>query len=144
MKSALKTVFATIILALVVVSCSKVENILPKKDGMWKMASLTIRQDTNNVLFHTSTQSDSLPTVFFDKDLNGYTQDFGSTVKHNFTWSVNSDNDQISVLDSGATKPTVFDITDASKNAETWTNVSIDTFLTVIYKTTGTYVLERK
>jgi ABC-type oligopeptide transport system substrate-binding subunit len=85
------------LMALVAVACGKVEKILPKGTGLWKVSSSREVSYLNNVLESDVTKTDSLGQIYFDKAGTGYSTDFGSTTKDTFTWPVNDDNDVITI-----------------------------------------------
>jgi ABC-type oligopeptide transport system substrate-binding subunit len=88
------------LMALVAVACGKVEKILPKGTGLWKISSSHEVSYLNNVLESDVTRTDSLGQIYFDKAGTGYSTEFASTTKDNFTWTVNDDNDIITITSS--------------------------------------------
>lgn len=107
-------------LAMLAVGCNKVEKILPKKDGLWNVTNLTSKTYFNNALI--STQSDNNPgmTYEFNKDETGTYKD--ATDTQNFTWSVNADNDVLTICQevNSITICLDLDIIESSKDAQEW------------------------
>lgn len=142
MKSSLKSFAVIALVALVAVACNKVEKILPKKDGLWVGTSQTVVSYVNDSLTSTETETDSLGQMFFDKEGTGYSADFQGNNKVDFTWSVNDDNDAITITDTSGT-PITFDILESSSKAQKWfTSISFDIFGD-IYKSEITAEMER-
>ena len=96
MKS-LKAFAIIALVAIVAVGCGKVEKILPKGTGLWQISSSRNVSYLNNALVYDQTDTDSLGQVYFDKEGTGYSTEFGSTTKETFTWTVNSDNDVLTI-----------------------------------------------
>jgi hypothetical protein len=121
--------FAVVALvALIAVGCGNVEKILPKKDGLWVGKSQTVTVFANGVQDTSYTETDSLGQMMFEKDGGGYSADYAGNNKVNFTWSVNADNDQVTVTDTSGV-PIVFDVLESSGKEQTWkTSVSFDLF----------------
>ena len=144
MKSFIKVFAVTLMLAVVVVSCGKVEKILPKKDGMWVGTSSTTLSYVNDSLTSTVTQNDSLGKMFFDKEGTGYSVDFQDSNRWDFTWAVNDDNDVITITgtDSGSVAMAI-DILESSNKEQKWFSSFSIEVLGTTYKTETTSTMER-
>lgn len=127
MKSFIKAFAVTLLLAVVVVSCGKVEKILPKKDGLWVGTSQTTVTYVDDSLVSTETDTDSLGFMFFDKEGTGYSEDYANANRQEFTWAVNDDNDVITItVDSTSID---YDILESSSKEQKWfTSLSFEFF----------------
>ncbi|MBK9451296.1 MAG: hypothetical protein IPN95_18185 [Bacteroidetes bacterium] len=144
MKSFIKVFAVTLMLAVVAVSCGKVEKILPKKDGMWVGTSQTVVTYVDDSLVSTETDTDSLGKMFFDKEGTGYSVDFQDSNRTDFTWSVNDDNDVITITgtDSGSVAMP-YDILESSSKEQKWFGtLSFDIF-GIVTKIEITSTMER-
>lgn len=91
-----KVLALTALMAIVIVGCSKVEKILPKKDGTWKTTSSVSRVYVNSALDTTITQTTGFDeTVTFEKDGIGSITDPDTTIA--FTWTVNDNQDEVTM-----------------------------------------------
>lgn len=123
MKFSIKAFLAIAVMGIVAVSCGKVEKILPKKDGLWNQDSFRMVGYLNDSLLSDTTVTDSLGVIYFNEDGTGYTQDEGSTSQSAFTWSVNDDNDVLTITDSDSgSVPMPMDILESSSKAMTLFN----------------------
>lgn len=143
MKS-VKSFVLVALIAIVAVACGKVEKILVKKDGLWVGTSQTIVSYTNAAVTSTITETDSLGQTFFAKDGTGYSADFQGNNKSNFTWSVNDDNDILTItgVDSGAVAFPATILESSSKAMTLFSTISI-TVGTDVYKTEVTSEIAR-
>lgn len=140
---AFKTLMMVAVIGIVAVGCGKVEKILPKKDGLWVGVSSKIDSYVNDSLTGTETQTDSLGEMFFAKDGTGYSADYTGD-QTPITWTVNDDNDQITIADSAGANGVTYDILESSSKAMTWfTSMTMD-ILGDIYKYDITVDIERK
>jgi hypothetical protein len=107
------------LIAIVAVGCGKVEKILPKKDGVWKVVKQEQRIYENNVLVETLTDISVTSFTFKDDDSGTYVDD-GTT--YPFTWSVNDDNDEISLCetDSGVSICLAYTILESDNKTQEW------------------------
>jgi|GEM_PF-2155024 hypothetical protein len=140
---AFKSLFLVAVLGIVAVGCGKVENILPKKDGLWVGVSSTTESYVNDSLVSTEVQTDSLGQLFFAKDGTGYSTDTDGSNRTDFTWSVNEENDQITLTDTSGV-PLVYDILESSNSAMTWFTTFSFNLLGMDYRSDITAELERK
>jgi hypothetical protein len=118
----MKTIQSFIVVALiaiVAVGCGKVEKILPKKDGTWKVTKQEQREYQNDVLQSTDTEI-TTTEMTFQKDGSGTYVEGGSSFT--FNWSVNDDNDKLDFCQDfgGASICVTYDIVESSANAQTW------------------------
>jgi hypothetical protein len=134
---------AVALVALIAVGCGKVEKILPRKDGLWKVTSETVTEFVNGVQDTTYTDTDSLSIVMFADDGTGYSTDFDGKNKLPFEWSVNSDNDQITITDS-TTIPLVFDVLESSNKEMTWQGSITFSLFGITVRSDIKQVLERQ
>jgi hypothetical protein len=142
MKSSVKAFAIVAVLAIVAVSCNKVEKILPKKDGLWQGTESIVTQFIDGTQDTTWTDTDSLGRMFFDKEGTGYATDFEGNNRVDFTWSVNDDNDVVTITDTSDTA-VMYDVLESSKNEQKWfTSFSFDISGTT-YKTDITTTMER-
>jgi hypothetical protein len=130
------------LVAIVAVACGKVEKILPKKDGLWVGTSQTVASYVNDSLTSTVTETDSLGQAFFEKDGTGYSADFQGNNKVDFTWSVNDDNDKITLTDTSGFA-VIYDILESSNKAQKWFGTISITVGSDVYKTEITSEMER-
>ena len=143
MKSSIKAFAIVAVLAIVAVGCGKVEKILPKKDGLWVGVSAHVVSYLNDTLFSDTTLTDSLGEMYFAKDGTGYSAETGGANKVDFTWSVNDDNDVLTITDTSGTA-SMSDILEVDKNEMTLfssTTVGTSPF---VFKTEVTSVIQRK
>ena len=143
MANSMKFFAAIALLAVVAVSCGKVEKILPKKDGLWQIKSEQITVFVNNVQDTSYTEVDSLGQIMFEKDGGGYSADFSGNNKVTFTWEVNSDNDKITITDTSGV-PQTMDILESSNKSQTWQGSTTFDFLGISLRTDVKSTLERK
>jgi hypothetical protein len=143
MKVSIKAFAILAIMAIVAVGCGKVEKILPKKDGLWVGTSAHVVSYLNDTLFSDTTLTDSLGEIFFDKDGTGYTADNGGANQSPFTWSVNDDNDQLTIVDSSGTA-TTSDILEVEKNEMTLFSSVTSGTSPFVFRTEVTSVIQRK
>lgn len=143
MKS-VKSIVLVALVALVAVACGKVEKILPKKDGMWVGVSSHVVSYQDDSLTSDITQTDSLGSMYFDKEGTGYSLNFGSATQYPFTWSVNDDNDKLTITstDSGAVA-SVMDILESSNKEMTLFSSTTFTVSSINFKVEATSVIER-
>jgi len=122
MKSFIKVFAVTLMLAVVAVSCGKVEKILPKKDGKWKTTSTSTAIYMNSVLDTTvvTLSNDSSDVMEFLKDGVGNVISTDTTTS--FTWSVNDNNDEITICQTFLSVQlcVTSTILESSKNEMTW------------------------
>lgn len=144
MMNSLKAFAIIALVAIVAVGCGKVEKILPKGTGLWQVSSSRTVSFINNVQTSDETQTDSLGQIYFDKSGSGYSTDFGSTSKDNFTWVVNSDNDVLTITTSDSI-PFVFaaDILESSSKQMTIFISTSGGIAPFDYKFDNTQVLDR-
>ena len=132
------------LVALMAVACGKVEKILPKGTGMWKISSSREVSYMNDSLLSDVTRTDSLGQIFFGDDGTGYSTEFGSTTKDNFTWTVNSDNDVLTILpsDTGAIAMPADILESSSKQMTIFFSVTAGV-APFVAKFEGTQILDR-
>lgn len=122
MKASVKALALAMLVALVAVGCSKVEKILPKKDGKWKQTSAKYDWYNNNTLDSswTETATDSADVWEFLKDGVGNIISTDTTTA--FTWSVNDDNDVVTICQSfsGLSFCVAMDVLESEKNKQVW------------------------
>ncbi|MFN8397193.1 MAG: hypothetical protein U0176_21395 [Bacteroidia bacterium] len=122
MKASVKALALAMLVALVAVGCSKVEKILPKKDGMWKQTSAKYDWYNNSTLDSswTETAGDSADVWEFLKDGVGNIISTDTTMA--FTWSVNDDNDAVTICQSfsGLSFCVTMDVLESEKNKQVW------------------------
>lgn len=126
-----------------VLGCTKVEKVLPHKDGLWDVKTVTYEHYENDSLIERTGGDENLPYYFFDADGTGYYKSFYFVQRFPFTWSVNDDNDQLTIQDTTSTQPTVWDIVEHKRNAETWVNTTVATDSGVTVRQVWTYTLEQ-
>ncbi len=120
---AFKVLTLTVLLAIVAVGCSKVEKILPKKEGTWKTTSSVSRVYVNSALDTTITTTSGLVDTYkFEKDGIGTYTDADTSVA--FTWAVNDDQDEVTMCFDFAglqicSKSTVLE---SEKDKQVWTS----------------------
>ena len=116
---------AVALIAIVAVGCGKVEKILPKKDGTWTTTKQVEREYENDVLQSTD-DTISVSEFTFQDDGSGTYVEGGAS--YAFTWSVNDDNDEISVCESfsGVSFCFTYDIVESSKDAQKWYGEIVD------------------
>ena len=128
------------VVAVAMMSCNKVEKILPKKDGIWKVTQMTQTDYKNGTQTSTETQTDSLPTYTFNKDGSGsYTDGVDSGT---FEWSVNSDNDKITLTEQGF--GITMDVVESKKKTQKWQWNVESTVADTTFKTETVMDLERQ
>ncbi len=118
----MKTIHSFIVVALiaiVAVGCGKVEKILPKKDGTWKVTKQEQRDYQNDVLQSTDTEI-TITEMVFKKDGSGTYVDGGTT--YAITWSVNDDNDEFTMCEdfAGASVCFTYDIIESKSDSQVW------------------------
>lgn len=135
-------VFAfALVAAFAIVSCSNVEKILPKKDGLWQGTSVNTKTYVDDVLDSEETQTDSLGTARYNSDGTGEFFAEDGTSEGTFNWSYNKDNDQVTITQDGI--GLVYDVLTSEKNSQTWsTSFSIE-FLGVTTRTEVTQSMTR-
>ena len=129
------------IMAIVAVGCGKVEKILPKKDGRWAGKSADVKVYFDDVLTFSEVTTDSLGESIFEKDGTGTMID-AEGGESAFTWSVNDENDVITITDTSNT-PMAYDILESEKDLQTWFYTATEDFLGTAIKTEITMVMER-
>lgn len=135
-------VFAfALVAAFAIVSCSNVEKILPKKDGLWQGTSVNTKSYVDGTLASEETQTDSLGTTMFSDDGTGEFFAFDGTSDGTFTWSFDKDNDQVTITQDGFS--IVFDVLESEKNSQTWFTSIEAEFLGITTLTEITQSLER-
>lgn len=118
-----KVIAAILILGAFVAACGKVEKILPKKDGTWKIAQIDYREYSTAGLDSSYTDLTSSESYEFDKDGTGTVTDGSDIVA--FTWSVSNDGDEISIcydILGGIFFCVKNEVLESEKNRQVWTN----------------------
>lgn len=142
MKASVKALALAMLVALVAVGCSKVEKILPKKDGKWKMESAKYDWYMNGTLDSTWTEmgTDSSDIWEFLKDGAGNIISTDTTLP--FTWSVNDDNDAVTICQSfsGISFCVTQEVLESSKNEQVWFYSDKEAGDSTWTETTGTMV----
>ena len=143
MKTTVRVFAIVALLAAVVVGCGKVEKILPKKDGLWTTTSVHALTYLNDTLISDTTLTDSLGETYFAKDGTGYTADNGGANQSPITWSVNDDNNVLTITDSSGTVINA-DILEVEKNKMTlFTSISSGS-APFAFRSDATSIVERK
>ena len=124
----MKTIQSFLIVALiavVAVGCGKVEKVLPKKDGTWKTTKQEQRDYENDVLQSTTTAITTTKFTFQDDGTGSYVDD-GTTSA--FTWSVNDDNDKITVCEEfgGISFCFTYDVIESKGSSQVWYGEIVD------------------
>jgi hypothetical protein len=115
----IQSFFLIALIAIVAVGCGKVEKILPKKDGVWKVTKQEYRSYENDVLQLTETDITVTSYTFKDDGSGTYLEGGVNTA---FTWSINSDNDKITLCQDflGVSICFTYDILESSGKAQEW------------------------
>jgi hypothetical protein len=124
----MKTIQSFLIVALiavVAVGCGKAEKILPKKGGTWKVTKQEQRDYQNDVL-QTTTSAITTTDFTFQDDGTGTYVDGGETSA--FTWTVNDDNDKITICEvfGGISFCFTYDIIESKSNNQIWYGELVD------------------
>jgi hypothetical protein len=115
----LKALLVVAVVAVAMVGCTKLEKVLPKGDGVWKTTSEVTVEYVNNVVDTTySTPASELSTYTFNSDGTGSVAYDGQT--DNFTWSANSDGDQITLVPEGTSLAVAIEVLESSAKAQKW------------------------
>lgn len=115
-----KSVLAIALVAFAMVSCTKLEKVLPKADGVWKATSQTNVSFENGVeTARETTPSNQLPTFTFRDDNTG-TASLPGEPDEAFTWSANSDNDKLTITQVSFPVAFTFDVLELSSKSQTW------------------------
>lgn len=129
MKTSVKAFAIAALMAIVAVGCSKIEKILPKKDGKWKGESVEVKEYVSNTLDSTYTEipNDSDGVWEFLKDGEGNIILPDTTMP--FTWTVNDDNDEVTICQSFGSAQICFTQTvlESEKNRQVWFFTSKET-----------------
>lgn len=140
MKSSVKALLLATLVAFVAVGCSKVEKILPKKDGKWKQTSAKYEYYVNGTLDSTWTETatDSADVWEFLKDGMGNIISTDTTLP--FTWSVNDDNDKVTICFDflGLQICSTSEVLESSKNKQVWFSTDEEAGDSMWTETTGT------
>jgi hypothetical protein len=117
----LLSISALVLVCIIAVSCGKVEKILPKQDGTWRSSSTTYREFVANALDTTYTETFN-STMVFEKDGTGYSYETNADSTDAFTWSVNDDNDVVTICQDffGLQFCVPFEVLESSKDSQTW------------------------
>ena len=123
MKSFQKIALAALFV-MAIVSCSKVEKILVKQDGTWKVTSSVTRLYINNQLTQTTTSNGFTEVYTFEKDGTGKVTEVNVSLA--FTWTISADQDEIVICyeSQGATTCVASTILESEKNKQVWTSTS--------------------
>ena len=115
------------ILSFVLVSCKSdgAQDIIPKKDGLWKEESRQIIKSTSGTVTSDVTKTDSLRNYYFDKSYVGYYTEFADTAEIEYNWWKWSDKDRI-VLESNTFRHE-YDVISSAMDAQTWSEVIVST-----------------
>lgn len=105
---AIPTLFLSALAALILVSCSNPDRILPKADGRWQNSRIEVQTYLDGVLLSDTAFTNEGYTNF-NSDGTGFTEDNSGNNTGNFSWSVSDDVLTISD-DSSTTTATILDI----------------------------------
>ncbi len=131
------------LLALVTFGCSKVENILPKNDGLWRTVSSSIEVNYGGLKFNTLVPTADLGKIYFDEDGTGYNENASGAKTGTFTWATTGDA-SITITDDSTKLPIVWSILESKRNDQTWsTSASVSDPLLGTVSTVVTNVMER-
>ena len=135
-------VFAlALVTAFALYSCSNVEKILPKKDGLWNVTSQTDEEYEDGTLVTTTTTTDSLPSWMFNSDGTGEVFEFGGASGGTFNWVYDDNNESVTITQDGL--GLAFTVVESSKDAQTWTSSLEIDFAGTIFRTDSRYELAR-
>ncbi|MEL7401180.1 MAG: hypothetical protein AAFN68_11505 [Pseudomonadota bacterium] len=111
------------VLAIAVVGCSNLENVLPRSGGVWAATSQTVNTYVGGSLVDTEvTSADSLPTYNFRDDNTGETT-YQVGDPEPFTWTTNSDNDQVIITDQALNLALTFDVIENNGKTQKWSTI---------------------
>lgn len=116
----MKKIRVTLILAVLafgLFSCGKTDKILVRHDGKWNVDKITITTTVSG-FSSTSTENDFGVMTFKDNGTGTLEYSDGSPTD-SFTWSVNNDNDVIT-LKIGSDDPVDYDILSSDKDTQHW------------------------
>jgi hypothetical protein len=131
----------TMLLAVMVLGCSRPEKIMVKNDGLWKEMSLRTKTYLNDQALLDITVNSNLGQMYFGEDGNGWYQD-GNGATTSYVWGLNADQDALSRTDANGTvwKNDILDI--SRKSMTLFATYSTGVFPTIV-KLETTTVLER-
>jgi hypothetical protein len=112
-------------LSLITFACKsdKAQEVIPKKDGLWKEESRHTISSTSGTVTADVMKTDSLRTYYFGKDYQGYYSETGDTAKVEYNWWKWSDKDSI-VIESNTFRH-VYDVVSSAQNAQTWQSIDL-------------------
>lgn len=115
----LKVLMVVAVVAVAMAGCAKLEKILPKGDGIWKATSETTVEYINNAVDSTyTTPASDLPTYTFNSNGTGTVAYDG--LIDNFSWTTNSDGDQITLVPEGTSFGIAIEVLESSAKAQKW------------------------
>jgi hypothetical protein len=117
----LKACCLLLLLAMVVVGCGKVENILPSKEGTWTSTSSVYRYYVNSALDSTFTDTD---TYTFNFQKGGALTLTDVSGPHTLTWSVNPGGDIVTLCSNtiGSQDCEQYVVKSSSKDSQSWSS----------------------
>ncbi len=112
-------------LSLITFACKsdKAQDVILKKDGLWKEESRHTVNSTSGTVTSDLMKTDSLRTYYFGKDYHGYYTETGDTAKVEYNWWKWSDKDSI-VVESNTFRH-VYDVVSSAENAQTWHSIDL-------------------
>jgi hypothetical protein len=129
------------LLAALMLGCSRPEKIMVRNDGLWKEVSLRTQTSLNTQVLLDITVNSNLGKMYFGKDDNGWYEASNGAVT-NYVWGLNTSQDVLTRTDANGTV-WKYDILDINRKSMTlFATYSTGTFPTIV-KLETTTVLER-
>lgn len=133
MKNA-KLPLLVLVLGIVASSCGKVEKILPRSGGDWKVTSYSTTDYVNSAVDSSYTTTDPDPELIFHFEDDGTGTYFAGSLGEPFTWTVNADQDEVNIcrdISGGGTLIcSVNTIQESSAKTQVWFSTSQTTGVT--------------
>lgn len=114
MKSKILSFSAILFSVLLLASCAKLDKVLVKKDGKWKVTRTRIKITSGGIPISDVTNNTPNLTYTFEKDNKGTITDASGT-NTPFTWAADDDAETITVVSGGLT--TVWNLTENEKKS---------------------------
>ncbi|MEM7036664.1 MAG: hypothetical protein AAF570_06760 [Bacteroidota bacterium] len=111
-----KALVAFALVAFVMVSCAKVEKILPKNDGLWNVTTLNVKTYVDGTLDSDTTYNNN-GTMMFSEDGTGVITDAADSTS-TFAWAANDDNDMVTITQDGLA--VTYEVVESKKDAQEW------------------------
>ena len=135
-----KSLIAIALFAFALVSCTKLEKVLPKSGGVWKATSLVnVSYENGAETGREITPNDSLPTYTFNDDETGKVTSPGEP-DETFTWTTNSDGDKLTLTQTSLPIAITIDVLELKAKSQTW----FFAFETGAFREETTVLLERQ